>query len=317
MSVLRRDLRSRTFELRDTNEDPSNSLTSLKTKSNSSTKGWTFLNGDQIVSVISCDKVSSDLDDWQTRALPSMRNLTGSQIPLITRSKAMVKKTRAPRHRSSIAVLQRQFDLEELNLCSFLRSDEPNSWSFSPSDSRSLELCNDCHRICSSFPVSVEQDKDVETTDKRRLVARTRSSSCISLAGTFRPWASRRPKHLQVRSRQRKEKFSLPTSFIESTNRSMLRETPRVCCNWTEINFGKSLQKRKTFFSGLERDDHRNERNDSFPRHSTVGLPRHRIERLIAFAVDRLFFYVDLSAKSNETIELGRLCRWRERRRLL
>lgn len=58
--------------------------------SNSSVNGVTFLNDDQIVSLISWDNESI------IRALASIWNRTGSGIPLITRSNATVRNIQVP-----------------------------------------------------------------------------------------------------------------------------------------------------------------------------------------------------------------------------
>lgn len=68
-------------------------FTCLIVISNSSVNGVTFLNDDQIVSLMSCD---DDSFNSLIRAFASIINRTGSDIPLITRSNATVKNTEAP-----------------------------------------------------------------------------------------------------------------------------------------------------------------------------------------------------------------------------
>lgn len=55
----------------------------------------------------------------QTRALLSMRNRTGSWIPLITKSSAIVKKTRAPGRKENDVFVERKKEEKPFGVSSF------------------------------------------------------------------------------------------------------------------------------------------------------------------------------------------------------
>lgn len=121
---------------------------------------------------------------------------------------------------------------------------------------------------------------------------RTRSSNCISLARTFRPWARSKPKHLKNIGWTWREK-------VLFSYRSMINGEPRICWRVTLTFFSRLWRRLNTFLSGLFQSKNTWRKIIL----SMEFVPWNRDEIDISFTIGSFFFDIEITTEFNGSIE--------------